>query len=170
VPIVLQNIIRFIVLVVVQVLILNNIQFLGYINPSLYIYFILTLPVRVPRWAVLILAFILGLIIDIFSNTAGLHAFATVFVAFVRMPAINILTSIDESADPEPSARTFGWMTYLRYAGILVLIFNVLVFIIEAFSFVDIGIISLKILLSSVVTLLLILIIQMFKKGKFSRF
>ncbi|MCL1868076.1 MAG: rod shape-determining protein MreD [Paludibacter sp.] len=159
-----QNIIRFIVLVLVQVLILNNIQFLGYINPYLYIYFILTLPIRVPRWAVLILAFVLGLIIDMFSNTAGLHAFATVFVAFVRMPTINVLTSIDESSNPEPSVRSFGWMTYLRYAGFLVLINNALIFILEAFSFVNFGIIAIKILLSSVVTLLLILIIQMFKK------
>ena len=162
--VVLQNIFRFIVLVVVQVLILNNIQFLGYINPFLYIYFILALPVRIPRWAVLIMAFALGLIIDIFSNTAGIHAFATVFVALLRAPAINLLVSIDESSDPQPSVKIFGWMIYLRYAGFLVLIHNALIFILEAFSFVNFGIISLKILLSSVVTLLLVIAIQMFKK------
>jgi len=164
VPSVFKNIVRFIVLVVVQVLILNNIQFLGYVNPALYIYFILTLNVRTSRWAVLILAFALGLIVDIFSNTAGLHAFATVFVAFMRAPAINIFTSVDESTNPEPSVSTFGWMAYIRYAGLLVLIHNALIFIIEAFSFVDFGIIFLKILLSSIVTLLLIIAIQMLKK------
>jgi len=164
VPLVLQNIIRFIVLVIAQVLILNNIQFLGYINPFLYIYFILALPVQIPRWAILFLAFALGLIIDIFSNTAGLHALATVFVAFLRAPAINILVSIDENPALQPSVKTFGWMTFLRYAGFLVLIHNVVIFIVEAFSFVNFGIIALKILLSSVVTLLLVIAIQMFKK------
>jgi len=163
---VLQNIIRFIVLVVVQVLILNNIQFLGYINPFLYIYFILALPMRVSRWLLLFLAFALGLTIDIFSNTMGLHAFATVFVAFLRAPAINIFTSIDQTTDSELSVRALGWMAYLRYAGILVLIHNALIFTLEAFSFVNFGIIILKILLSSVVTILLIVAIQMFKKDK----
>ncbi|MDR1652746.1 MAG: rod shape-determining protein MreD [Prevotellaceae bacterium] len=164
--IVLQNIIRFVVLVSVQVLILNNIQFLGYINPYLYIYFILSLPVRVPRWAVLVLAFMLGLLIDMFSNTMGLHAFATVFVAFVRNPAINLLTSIDEGVDPEPSVISFGWMAYLRYFVSLVLLHNILLFTLESFSFVNIGIIFLKTLLSSIVTSVLILAIQMLKKRK----
>lgn len=163
-PIVLQNIIRFIVLVLVQVLILNNIQFLGYINPYLYIYFILALPVRIPRWFVLILAFVLGLIIDMFSNTMGLHTFATVFVAFIRYPVIDLFISVDEGADPEPSAVSFGWIPYLRYVIILVLIHNILLFTLEAFSFVNIGIIFLKTLLSAIVTSLLILAIQMFKK------
>lgn len=163
-PVVLQNIIRFIVLVIVQVLILNNIQFMGYINPFVYIYFILALPVRFPRWGVLLLAFVLGLIIDIFSNTAGLHAFATVFVAFLRAPAINLLVSIDENSNPQPSVRTFGWMTFLRYAGFLILIHNALIFVVEAFSFVNFGVIALKIFLSSVVTIILIIAIQMFKK------
>ena len=89
-PTVLQNIFRFILLVLFQVLVLNNIQFLGYINPYLYILFILSLPVQMPRWFLLVLAFILGLSIDIFSNTLGMHAFATVFVAFFREGIIKL--------------------------------------------------------------------------------
>ena len=81
-PTVLQNIFSFILLVLVQVLVLNNIQFLGYIDPYLYILFILVLPVQMPRWFLLILAFALGITIDIFSNTLGMQAFATVFIAF----------------------------------------------------------------------------------------
>ena len=45
-----RNIIRFVFLVLLQVLILNNIQFSGYINPYFYIYFILLLPFDTPRW------------------------------------------------------------------------------------------------------------------------
>lgn len=67
----LQNIIRFVLLVLAQVLILNNIQFLGYINPYIYILFIFSLPYRTPQWLILSLAFILGLTIDIFSKTWG---------------------------------------------------------------------------------------------------
>ena len=77
----LQNIFSFIVLIVLQVLVLNNVQFLGFLNPYIYILFILSLPVKFPRWITLILGFVLGLIIDVFSNTIGTHAFATVLIA-----------------------------------------------------------------------------------------
>ena len=98
-----QNILRFVLLVLVQVLVLNNIQFLGYLNPYLYILFILALPVRLRQWIVLLLAFVLGLTIDAFSNTMGLHAFATVFMAFFRLPIIKMFTTIEEGVSPIPS-------------------------------------------------------------------
>ncbi len=87
---VLQNILSFVLLVLFQVLALNNIQFLGFINPYIYILFIIALPVKTPRWLSLILAFILGLTLDIFSNTLGMHAFATVLIAFLRNGIINL--------------------------------------------------------------------------------
>ena len=111
----LQNILRFIFLILLQVFILDNIQFMGYINPMIYVLFILSLPVRFPKWALLILAFIMGLIIDVFSNTAGMHSFALVFAAFLRTPVINIFTSIDEGSNPTPSFHTFGVSAYVKY-------------------------------------------------------
>ena len=82
-------------LVLIQVLALNNIQFLGFLNPYIYILFILSLPVKLPNWITLLLAFVLGLTIDAFSNTMGMHAFATVLVAFLRGGIINLFISID---------------------------------------------------------------------------
>ena len=102
---VLQNIFRFVMLVLVQVFVLDNIQFLGYISPMIYILFILSLPVRFPRGVVLILAFLLGLTIDIFNNTMGIHAFATVFAAFIRPTIINMSVSMEEMANPTPEVR-----------------------------------------------------------------
>jgi len=86
---IIQNIIRFLLLVLFQVLVLNNIEFLGFINPYLYILFILSLPVQTPRWFALLLAFVLGLTIDTFSNTMGMHAFASVLICFLRNGIIN---------------------------------------------------------------------------------
>ena len=88
-----QNIFSFIVLILLQVLVLNNVQFLGFLNPYIYILFILSLPVKFPRWITLILGFVLGLIIDIFSNTIGIHAFATVLIAFFRAGIIKLFIS-----------------------------------------------------------------------------
>jgi len=162
-PTVLQNIFRFILLVLFQVLVLNNIQFLGYINPYLYILFILALPVQMPRWFLLILAFILGLTIDIFSNTIGMHAFATVFVAFFRNGIIKLFTNIEEGNNPTPSFHTFGVSSYVKYVVVIVLIHHSTLFILEAFSFAHFWIMLPKILLSSLVTIMLILGIQSLK-------
>jgi len=162
-PTFLQNIFRFVLLVLFQVLVLNNIQFLGYINPYLYILFILILPVQLPRWFLLILAFILGLTIDIFSNTPGTHAFATVFVAFFREGIIKLFTNIEEGNNPTPSFHTFGVSAYVKYVVLIVFIHHTILFTLEAFSFAHFGIMLAKILLSSLVTVLLILGIQSIK-------
>jgi len=159
-PVVLQNIFRFIVLVLLQVLVLNNIQFLGYINPYLYILFILALPVQMPRWATLVLAFALGLTIDIFSNTGGMHASAAVLIAFSRNGIIKLFTSIDEGNNPTPSFYTFGVSAYIKYVVVLVVMHHATLFFLEAFSFTHFWIMLAKIILSSIVTILIILGIQ----------
>jgi rod shape-determining protein MreD len=162
-PTVLQNIFRFIILVLFQVLVLNNIQFLGYINPYIYILFIIALPVRTPRWFSLVLAFAIGLTIDIFSNTMGLHAFACVLIAFLRNGIINLFTSIEEGNNPTPSFHSFGVGAYIKYVVIIVLIHHTALFYLEAFSFAHFWIISLKIILSSLLTILLIMGVQSLK-------
>jgi rod shape-determining protein MreD len=162
-PTILQNIFRFILLLIFQVLVLNNIQFLGYINPYIYILFILALPVRIPRWFLLVLAFGIGLTIDVFSNTMGLHAFACVLIAFLRNGIINLFTSIEEGNNPTPSFHTFGVGAYIKYVVLMVLIHHTALFYLEAFSFAHFWITSLKILLSSFLTILLIVGIQSLK-------
>ena len=162
-PTVLQNIFRFILLVLFQVLVLNNIQFLGYINPYLYVLFILSLPVQMPRWFLLILAFVLGLTIDIFSNTPGIHAFATVLVAFFKDGIIKLFTNLEEGNNPTPSFHTFGVSAYIKYVVLIVIIHHFTLFILEAFSFSHFWILSAKILLSALVSTILILGIQSVK-------
>ena len=159
-PVVLQNIFRFILLVLFQVLVLNNIQFLGYINPYVYILFILALPVRTPLWFALLLAFGLGLTIDMFSNTGGMHAFATVMVAFLRNGVIKLFTAIEEGNNPTPSFHTFGVSAYVKYAFLLVFVHHTTLFLMESMSFAHFWLMLAKIILSSLVTIVLILGIE----------
>jgi len=163
-PVVLQNIFRFFLLVLFQVLVLNNIQFLGYINPYVYILFILALPVRTPRWFSLLLAFGLGLTLDMFSNTGGMHAFATVMVAFLRDGTIKLFTAIDEGNNPTPSFHSFGVSAYVKYVVLLVFVHHTTLFIMESFSLMHFWLMLAKILLSTFVTVLLILGIQSLNK------
>ena len=160
--IVVQNIISFILLVLVQVLALNNIQFLGYINPYIYILFILSLPVRLPQWVTLLLGFLLGITIDAFSNTMGTHAFATVLIAFLRNGIIKLFTSIEEGNNPVPSFYTFGVAAYVKYVILMTLVHHTTLFFLEAFSFSLFWVVFFKVILSSIVTILIILGIRSF--------
>lgn len=156
-------ILQFILLLLVQIFVLDNIQFLGFINPMLYVLFILSLPVKFPKWLSLILAFIMGLVIDIFSNTLGMHIFATVFIAFFRIPLTNLLITFDDGVNPAPSFKTFGVSKYVRYVVICVLLHHFVLFMIESFSFTSLIYTLYRIILSSVTTIILILIVQSFK-------
>jgi rod shape-determining protein MreD len=158
-----KYIVRFILLVLVQVLILNNVKFLGFINPYLYILFIITLPISTPRVFLLLIAFVLGLSIDIFSNTPGVHAFATVFAAFMKAPLIRLFAPRDSYDYVEPSMQTFGMNQFVKYAVLMVFIHQIALFAVEAFSFQNVGLLILKILLNSIFTLLLLLSIERFK-------
>ena len=79
-----RNIIRFAILVLIQILLLNNIQISGHIVPYFYILFILLMPFETPGWMLLFAGFALGLSVDMFGQTLGMHTSATVFMAFLR--------------------------------------------------------------------------------------
>lgn len=150
-----------VIVVLVQVLLLNHIQISGFINPYLYILFILALPFNTPKYLLLILGFLLGLNIDIFSNTIGIHAAATTFLAFIRPSVVNLISSRDVlETSSIPRIRELGLNWYLRYAIILVLIHHFFLFYIEVFTFHGFFYTLLRALLSSFFTLLLIILSQ----------
>lgn len=165
-PVVLQNIIRFVLVVLAQVLVLNNVQFLGFINPYIYVLFILSLPVQTPRWLSLLLAFVLGFTIDVFSNTPGLHVFATVLIAFFRNGIIRLFISLEEGSNPSPSINSFGVSAYVKYLITMVFIHHAAIFYLEAFTFTHFWFIFLKLILSSLVTILILLGLQFLNKDK----
>jgi rod shape-determining protein MreD len=159
----LRHIIRFIFLVIFQVLILNNIQYTGFLNPYLYILFILMLPFETPNWFLMILAFFLGLIIDLFSNTIGIHASATVFLAFLRPILLQIISPRDGyEPGTRPIIAHYGLGWYLKYTVILVLAHHFFLFFVEVFSFSDVHRTLIRILFSSSFTIVLIMISQLF--------
>ena len=159
---------RFLGMLAVQVFILNNIQINGYINPYLYIYFIILLPFETPGWLLLLSAFALGLGVDLFSGTTGMHATATVFLAFMR-PGILRLISSTREYEPgiNPSIRDLGFPWFFSYATMMVLTHHIAFFYIEVFRFSEFGLVFLRITFSGIFTLLLIIITQyLFMKKK----
>jgi cell shape-determining protein MreD len=152
---------RFIILMAVQVAVLNNVQFSGYINPFLYISFIMILPVRIPKGLLLIIAFVTGLVIDVFSDTLGMHAAACVLMAYVRPSLLKIMAPRDGyDTESYPSVRELGFTWFLIYALALTFVHHLLLFNIEVFRFSEFFSTLLRVILSSIATMLLIMISQ----------
>ena len=159
-----RYIFQFILLVLVQVLLLNNIHFLGFVNPYLYILFLIVFPLNAPRPLFLIVAFLLGFIVDIFTDTLGIHAFATVFTAFVRPHILGMYIPRDNHDYELPSMVNFGEVVFIKYAVTMVLTHHLVLFLMEAFSFSSFGFLFLKIILNSILTLILLLPIEAYKR------
>ncbi len=158
---------RFIVLTALQVLLLNNIQLSGFINPFLYVLFILLLPVKFPKSMALILAFFSGLAIDIFSNTAGMHASATVMMAYVRPGVLRLMAPREGyETDAIPSMRYMGFNWFAVYSAMLIAVHHLLLFFIEAFTFSQFFMTFMRAVFSIAASLLVVLIAQLLT-GKF---
>jgi hypothetical protein len=158
-----RNIIRFILLVLAQVLIINNIQVNGYIVPYLYVLFILLMPFETPKWLLIISAFALGLSVDLFTQTPGMHAAASVFMAFLRPYILEMSAPRDGyEAGTYPRVYYYGFQWFLRYTVILVLAHHFILFYIEVFRVSEFFSTFLRVLLSSLVTVILIMLSQYF--------
>jgi len=158
---ILRYVIIFISLLAIQLLVLNNIKLGGYINPYIYILFIMLLPFEIKGWFLLILGFLTGLTMDAFMGTLGMHSSATLFIAFLRpyiLSNISTGTSTDKKGSPAMSMNDLSW--FIRYALFMVVAHHLLLFYIEAFSFIHFFHTLLRVIISSIVTTFFILLAQ----------
>ncbi|MDR0835441.1 MAG: rod shape-determining protein MreD [Tannerella sp.] len=158
--------IGFVVLVLLQVLVLNNIHLFGLVTPFLYIYLILKLPVDFGRSIVIFISFLLGLSIDLFSNTFGIHAAAATLAGLVRNPLL--LGWVDIREIPEnsiPSYKLMDFSKFVRYALIITAIHHTVLFTVESFNFFQPLMMVFKIVSSILFTMLLIGITEAFNLG-----
>lgn len=153
----------FVALIALQLLVLNNINLGGYINPYVYILFIMLLPFEIPGWILLILGFLTGLIIDAFSGTLGMHSSATLFIAFIRPTVLSNISTYeldDKKGSPTMSMNDIGW--FIKYTLVMVFAHHFVLFYLETFSFTHFFATLLRIILSSMLTVLFILLSQFF--------
>lgn len=151
----------FIILVLVQVLICNNILLFGVAIPFIFIYFIITLPLNVNLNLLLILSFLLGFMVDLFSDTLGLCSMACLLLAAVRKPVFYAyISKEDKFLSAVPCISTMGWIAYLKFVLTLSAVFCFLVFGIELFSFASFGRIVAMASASTLLSLLVLLAVD----------
>lgn len=153
-----------ILLVGIQVLLLNNIQFSGYINPFLYIIILLWLPVEMPKAIVMLISAVVGFSVDLFTMTAGMHMSACIFLAFCRPYVLKKLAPRDGyEANIEPSIQSMGIQWFLSYAIVLTFLHHLFLFTVEIFRFSEFMSTLGRSIASTILSLVLILIVQLFR-------
>ncbi|RVU00161.1 rod shape-determining protein MreD [Mucilaginibacter limnophilus] len=153
------NFVRFIVLVFIQAFLLKNMTVYELSTPYLYILFVMLLPFETPNIVLFPLAFLIGLCVDAFYDTPGLHAASTVLLAFVRVLFVNVTVQKEGlDTDPQPTLASMGFRWFFTYALILTLFHHFLLFNLEVFSWNEIQYTLSRFLLSTVFTVFLIII------------
>lgn len=150
----------FVAFLLLQVAVLNNLHFLRLATPFIYIYVVLKMPVETKPDRLLLLAFAMGLAVDAFSNTAGMHAAASTLAALARRPAINLFSDNRETGIP--AFATFGRAAFMRYAFAIALIHHTALFLIESLTLFDPLFLVVRIVASICLTIILIFLIESF--------
>jgi rod shape-determining protein MreD len=162
-----KHFLNFLFFTLVQVLVLNNLQISWLLNPFVYVAFILLLPLEISGWLLLVFSFLAGLTIDIFANTPGMHASATLFMGFLR-PYVHrgIIPREDYQTGTQPSAGSFGFAWFVRYTVIMVFIHHTFLFFLEALSLGHLFSTLLKTGVSTFASVVIIAILQLFSFSK----
>ncbi len=156
--------ITYVILGLVQVFVLNRISLFGCATPLLYIYFILPFRRNYPKWIIILCGFIMGLSMDIFTNTPGVAAASSTFLAFIQPFILNLFVQKDSADDMMPTIKVLGLGRYISYSLICVFIYCLVFFSIETFTFFNWQQWLLDIGGSTVLTALLIIVIENVRK------
>lgn len=144
-------------LIIAQVVVLNHVCLFNVAVPFAFLFILLRLPLNLSQNSVLTIGFLLGLVIDTFSDTHGMNALACTLCVALRKPVLRMyFPREDELSDPYPSISSLGLATYSKYAVSMSFIYCSIIFIIEAFSFFNIAVLILRILTSTVLTSILL--------------
>lgn len=148
------------ILLLLQVVVFNNLVFLGYGIFFIYLYSIISFPYSYSRYGLLFFAFLLGLIVDLFSNTPGMHASASLFMAYIRKPILNLYVSKEDMINKEISLKVMGFSKYAKYLSFTIISFTTVLYLIESWSCINFIDLIIKIIFSSFLTMLLVILFE----------
>lgn len=155
------KIVTFFTYVLFQVLLFNNMVLWGKGFAFIYVGYLLTFPIELGIIPAMLIGFATGISIDIFSNTLGIHASASVLLMYVRPYLLSILTphgGYPSGVLPRPSTMGFGWFS--TYSIILILIHHTFLFFVEAGGFQLFFFTLQKVILSALFTYSVVMLIQ----------
>lgn len=143
-----------------QILLFNHVYLVDMVIPFVYVLFIMILPYNISRYLLMFIAFFYGLTLDVFSSTWGLHAAATTFLAYVRPGIIRMVSNRDYSELNEAPGAHNGFLWFLKYTLMCVLLHHTFLYFAESFSLVSFISTSSKVLVGTVFSAFLVMVVE----------
>jgi rod shape-determining protein MreD len=157
---ILINILRWFLLLFIQIILLRNLSFYNLATPFIYVLFLLLLPFGMPNILLYLIAFGTGLTLDAFYDTLGVHASACVVLAFVRIQFISISVNRDGFDEPEPTLGNMGFKWFSIYSLLCIFSHHLVFFLLEAFKISELSYTLMRCLTSGIFTWLIIILIE----------
>lgn len=148
---------RYIIVMILQVLLFDQLQLLGVCHPYIYILCLLMMPITLSHSADMIIGAVVGLIMDVFCNSLGVHTAACIFIMFIRPYLIGAIVNDKDRLNEQISLRALGMEALLRYVVILVVVHHLIVFLLAAWNWAHIGFVLAETIVSSLVTISVII-------------
>ena len=148
---------RYIGVMLLQVFLFDQLQFFGLCHPYIYVLCLLMMPITLRSSADMCIGAFAGLVMDMFSNSLGIHMAACVLIMFLRRYLLGFLVNEHDRLNEQISLRAVGMIALLEYTVILVLLHHGLIFLLSAWSWHYIGTVILETLISSIVTVSVII-------------
>lgn len=161
---VVRDIIFWVVVILLQILLFNNLSCYGLCHPQVYLICLLAMPLTLRREWEMLIGCALGLVMDIVSNSVGIHMAACVLVMFLRQPILNSLVQNSERLTSAVSMATIREVAYIQYALILIFTHQAVVSMLSTFGFAHVGWMLLQILISATVSAVFILGYNLFQR------
>ena len=155
----------FVFVLFLQVLLLDNLHWLGLVHPFVYIWALMLLPIELPRWGQMLIGAAIGMVVDLFLHVPGVHMAACVAVAYLRPLVVSGFVQDIERMKGAIGISSLGADNYIRLLAILVAVHHTVVFLLEAFTFQHFGYTVLQILLSGVMSFALVLMLEYVRKN-----
>lgn len=155
----------FLLLLFLQVLLLDNLHWLGLVHPFIYLWAILLMPIELPRWTQMFIGAAIGMVMDLFTHAPGIHMAGCVMIAYLRPLLVARYVQDIERMKGAITLQSIGPANYMQMLAVLVVVHHLIVFLLEAFTFSHFGYTLLQIILSSLFSYALILMLEYLRKN-----
>ena len=148
---------RYILVMVLQVLLFDQLQLWGACHPYIYLLCLLMMPITLPPIADMLIGGIIGLIMDMFCNSLGVHTASCILIMFLRPYLLGVILNDKDRLNEQVSLRSIGMEAFIKYVVIMAVVHHLTVFSLAAWSWYHIGFVLLETVVSSVITIFVII-------------
>ena len=152
-----KQFVRYIIVMLLQVLLFDQLQLWGVCHPYIYILCLLMMPINLPNIVEMLVGALVGLVMDVFCNSLGVHMAACILIMFIRPYLVGSIVNDKDRLKEQMSLRAIGMEQLFRYVLTMVLIHHLTVFLLAAWSWQHMGFVLLETIVSGIITTVVII-------------